>query len=87
MLFPKNGSLDILTGRIGETLTRIFPSREVDLEGEKKEVWKELSMIYFKYDDDTWRKAFREIMIYLFDQISESKWDEIYNKMYSEKKA
>jgi hypothetical protein len=67
-------------------LTRILPSRTEDIEGEKKEIWKDLSMVYFKYEDEIWRKAFREVLMELFDKISDVKWDEIYNKIYNEEK-
>lgn len=85
-LIPKSESLDAITGSIRETLTRILPSRTTDIEGEKKEIWKDLSMVYFKYEDEIWRKAFREILMELFDKISDVKWDEIYSKIYSEEK-
>lgn len=85
-LIPKSESFDALTGSIRETLTRILPSRVEDIEGEKKEIWKDLSMVYFKYEDEIWRKAFREVLIELFDKISDVKWEEIYSKIYSEEK-
>lgn len=61
-----------------------MPPKEIDIEDEKQEIWKDLSTIYFKYDDETWRKAFREFVIELHEKIGEVKWDEIYNRIYRE---
>ena len=42
-----------------------------------------MSIVYFKYDDEIWRQAFRKVMIELYEKIGEVKWDEIYNKIYA----
>jgi len=53
---------------------------------EKDEIWGELSLIYFKYDNEIWRQAFREVMIEVYDKISDVRWSEIYTKIYAEAK-
>ena len=84
---PASGTLGIIRGKIKETLVRIIPPNNIDIEEEKNEIWKELSVVYFKYDNEVWRQAFRKVMIELYDKIGEVKWDEIYNKIYSEGKT
>ena len=84
---PAIGTLEIIRGKIKETLVKIIPPNNIDIEEEKKEIWKELSIVYFKYDNEVWRQAFREVMIELYEKIGEVKWDEIYNKIYREEKT
>jgi len=83
---PAGGSLDLIRGALRDTLTRIMPQNEQDIELEKDEIWGELSLIYFKYDNEIWRQAFREVMIEVYDKISDVRWSEIYTKIYAEAK-
>ncbi len=80
---PSSETLEIIRGKIKETLSKIIPPNNIDIEEDKKEIWKELSIVYFKYDDEIWRHAFRKVMIELYEKIGEVKWDEIYNKIYA----
>lgn len=84
---PSSETLEIIRGKIKETLSKIIPPNNIDIEEDKKEIWKELSIVYFKYDDEIWRHAFRKVMIELYEKIGEVKWDEIYNKIYGEEKT
>jgi len=84
---PASETLDSIRGKIKKTLIQIIPPKSLDVEEEKKEIWKEFSMVYFKYDNEIWRQAFRKVMIELYEKIGEVKWDEIYNKIYSEEKT
>jgi hypothetical protein len=62
---PASETLEVIRGKIKETLIKIIPPNNIDIEEEKKEIWKELSIVYFKYDDEVWRQAFRKVMIEL----------------------
>jgi len=84
LIIPASGTLEIIRGKIKETLVKIIPPNSIDIEEEQKEIWKELSVVYFKYDNEIWRQAFRKVMIELYEKIGEVKWDEIYNKIYRE---
>ena len=84
---PASRTLEIVRGKIKETLIKIIPPNSIDIEEEQKEIWKELSVVYFKYDNEVWRQAFRKVMIELYEKIGEVKWDEIYNKIYGEEKT
>ncbi|MBL7167180.1 hypothetical protein ISS40_00755 [Candidatus Bathyarchaeota archaeon] len=84
---PASGTLEIIRGRIRETLVKIIPPDNIDIEEDKNEIWNELSIVYFKYDNEIWRQAFRKVMIELYEKIGEVKWDEIYNKIYREEKT
>ena len=57
----------------------LFPKH--DMEDMKQEVWSDLSRLYYKYEDDEQKKAFREVMHEISEKIDEGKWDVIYNKM------
>jgi len=57
----------------------LFPKH--DMEDMKQEVWSDLSRLYYKYEDDEQKKAFREVMHEISEKIDEGKWDVIYNKL------
>lgn len=56
-------------------------NQEVPIDDVKEEVWQDLADIYYKYDDEIQKKAFREIM----NEISEIEWRKIYSKIYAKK--
>jgi hypothetical protein len=76
--------LSPLKEAIREAISKIFPSNDVDIEEVKDEVWNDLSKIYYKYEDETQKKAFREIMKEISDKIQSDKWDTVYMKIYRE---
>ena len=63
---------------------QILPSAEVELTDIKDEIWHDLSALYYKYEDEDQKKAFREVMYEISDRIKEGKWDSVYNKLYRE---
>jgi len=54
----------------------------VDVEEIKAEVWKDLSDLYYKYDHEAQKKAFREIMYWISEKIQEDKWETVYHRLY-----
>lgn len=76
--------LDALKGAIREMISKILPSPEVDPDEVKEEVWADLSRIYYKYEDEAQKKAFRDIMKEISEKIQDDKWETVYKKIYRE---
>jgi hypothetical protein len=76
--------LDNIKEMIREVINKIFPSNQVDLEEVKDEVWSDLSRIYYKYEDEAQKKAFREVMREIADKMQDDKWETVYQKIYRE---
>jgi hypothetical protein len=49
----------------------------------KQDVWRDLSAVYYKYEDNTQKKAFREILLEISEKMNEGKWDSVYRKLHS----
>jgi len=67
---------------VKEVIDQILPSAEVELTDIKEEIWQDLSALYYKYEDEDQKRAFREVMYDISDRIREGKWDSIYKKLY-----
>ncbi len=77
--------LDALKGAIREMISKILlPSSEVNPDEVKEEVWADLSRIYYKYEDEAQKKAFRDIMKEISEKIQDDKWEAVYKKIYRE---
>ena len=69
-------------GMVKEVIDQILPPSDVELEGIKEEVWADLSALYYKYEDEVQKKAFRKVMQDICDKMSQGKWDSVYKKLY-----
>lgn len=69
-------------GMVKEVIDQILPPSDVELEGIKEEVWADLSALYYKYEDEVQKKAFRNVMQDICDKMSQGKWDSVYKKLY-----
>ena len=76
--------LDALKEAIREVISKVLSSPEVDSDEVKEEVWADLSRIYYKYEDEAQKKAFREIMMEISKKIQDDKWETVYKKIYRE---
>lgn len=76
--------LDAIKEAIREMIAKVLPSPEVDIEEIKEEVWVDLSRIYYKYEDEAQKKAFRDVMKEISEKIQEDKWETVYKKIYRE---
>ena len=76
--------LDALSEAIREVISKILPSPEVDPDEVKEEVWADLSRIYYKYEDEAQKKAFRDILKEISEKIQDDKWETVYKKIYRE---
>jgi len=69
-------------GMVKEVIDQILPPSDVELEAIKDEVWADLSALYYKYEDEVQKKAFRKVMQDICDKMSQGKWDSVYKKLY-----
>ena len=70
-------------GGIRRYLSKVVPPSKMDLEKDKNEVWSDLSAIYYKYEDSDQKRAFREVISEISDNVKEGKWQSVYKKLYS----
>lgn len=68
--------------RVRGVIDQILPPSEVRIDEIKNEIWRDLSALYYKYEDENQKRAFREILYEISDKIVEGKWESIYNKLY-----
>ena len=71
-----------LKGMVKDVIDQILPPSEVELETIKEEIWADLSALYYKYEDEEQKKAFREVMQDICEKLSQGKWDTVYRKLY-----
>jgi hypothetical protein len=71
-----------LKGIVKDVIDQILPPGEVELETIKEEIWGDLSSLYYKYEDEGQKKAFREVMQEICEKLSQDKWDAVYRKLY-----
>ena len=70
-------------GGIRRYLSKVIPPSKMDLELDKNEVWSDLSAIYYKYEDSDQKRAFREVISEISDNVKEGRWQSVYKKLYS----
>lgn len=75
--------LETLKNKVKEVVTKALDT-DIDLDEFKEEVWNDLSAIYYKYETEEQKKAFREVMYEICEKIKEGKWDSVYKKLYRE---
>jgi hypothetical protein len=71
-----------IRGVMKEVIDQILPNNDVELTEIKEEVWTDLSALYYKYEDEDQKRAFREVMYEICEKISQGKWDSVYKKLY-----
>lgn len=80
-----NSKQPTLKEKIKEAIQKILPPVTIDLDEVKDEVWTDLSRIYYKYEDESQKRAFREIMKEIASKLDNGEWQVIYRKIYKEK--
>lgn len=68
-------------------LIKFIPNADCKIHEMKKEVWADLSAVYYKYEDMLQKKAFREVIYEISEIISNDKWNKIYGKLYRMKRT
>jgi len=69
-------------GMVKDVIDQILPPSDVELEAIEDEIWDDLSALYYKYEDEVQKKAFRKVMQDICNKMSEGKWDSVYKKLY-----
>jgi hypothetical protein len=77
------GKLDEFRDRVNKLFSRILPAIDVDILEVKGEVWEGLSRLYYNYEDDTQKRAFREVMCEMSEKICDGNWKAVYKRLYS----
>lgn len=76
-----------ISNRVIGIISNLLPSNEVELQKIKDDIWADLTAIYYKYDDNAQKIAFREVTQEISHKLVEGKWDSIYKKLYKKDKA
>ena len=71
-----------LKSKVGKMIRDAIPNRPIFLQEVKTEVWKELSLIYYKYEDSHQKRAFREVISEISECLNNGNWGSVYNKLY-----
>ena len=75
-------SVEQTLNKVKHVIVSIIPANETDIEEMKREVWTDLSYVYYKYDVKGQKRAFREVANEIAEKIVEGKWNNIYQKLY-----
>ena len=67
--------------------SKIIPYPPSDAPSMQEGVWADLSVLYYKYDQDIQKRAFREVMKEMTQIISEERWPTAYKKIYRSNKT
>jgi hypothetical protein len=70
-----------ISERVKELVDEILV-REVNLDELTDEIWLDLSDIYYKYDDEAQKAAFRDVMSWICEKLQEDKWQSVYSRLY-----
>jgi hypothetical protein len=68
--------------RVKEVIDQILPPSDIELEEIKDEIWNDLSSLYYKYEDEDQKRAFRVVMQEICEKMNQGKWDSVYRKLY-----
>ena len=77
------GLVHIYLNSVTKFVSKVVPLRKVNMETIKQDVWNDLSAVYYKYEDDAQKRAFREIISEISEKLNQGKWDLVYRKLYS----
>jgi alpha-amylase/alpha-mannosidase (GH57 family) len=64
-------------------VSTVVPIKKINIETIKQDIWNDLSAVYYKYEDDSQKRAFREILSDISEKLNEGQWDRVYKKLYS----
>ena len=71
-----------LHGRVAKQISRMLPDTHTDITTMKEEIWADLSRLYYKYDYDLQKRAFREVIKEISQTINEDGWPTAYKRIY-----
>ena len=64
------------------SLSNILPPITHDINEIQGEIWRDLSAVYYKYEDGSQKQAFRQVVNDMSKKIEAGNWDSIYKKFY-----
>ena len=73
--------IDNSSGLVDGILDEIIP-KDPGFDDIKNEIWEDLSNIYYKYECDRQKVAFREVMVEISQKIERGKWSNVYQRLY-----
>ena len=77
-----NDAVHNYLGTVRSFLNRAIPSNKNSMSTLRQGVWSDLSAVYYKYEDDDQKQAFREILSEISERLNEGKWDKVYKKLH-----
>ncbi len=64
------------------SISNIVPQINHDINEIQSEVWRDLSAVYYKYEDEIQKKAFRQVVADISKKIEAGNWNSIYKRLY-----
>jgi hypothetical protein len=68
--------------KMGQLSSKLY-SHDDEVEELKEEIWGDLSSVYYKYEDHNQKKAFREVIMDLSEELNRGNWKSIYHKLHN----
>ena len=69
-------------GDIRKFFSQAIPSNSIKMERVREDVWRDLSLVYYKYEGGAQKRAFREILSEVSERVSEGNWNSVYRKLH-----
>jgi hypothetical protein len=76
------GTLQKYEKKLRRFFSQKIPVKTISSEMIKSDIWKDLSLVYYKYEDGAQKRAFREILADISNKINDGNWDTVYRKLY-----
>lgn len=68
--------------RVRNALNVLGVEHKREISEDIEDIWMSLSDLYYKYEDDAWKSAYREVFYYISEKIEEEKWPTVYTNLY-----
>lgn len=72
----------MLRDKFRKFIVGVVPPIEVDIEDVKTEIWNDIAALYYKFEVNSHKRGFREVIHEISEKVRDDKWDSIYQKMY-----
>jgi len=75
-------SKSTIVEKVRNVVDKIIPPETPTVKQIEEEIWDELSKLYYKYEDEIQKEAFRNVMKEIGRKIENRNWKSIYQKLY-----
>lgn len=75
-------SKSTIVEKVRNVVDKIIPPETPTVKQIEEEIWDELSKLYYKYEDEIQKEAFRNVMKEIGRKIENRNWKSIYQKIY-----